>query len=182
MAEEIWKDIPGFEGLYKASSYGRIKSLSRVIRGEDNRTGLMISKEIILKPYAKRSGHLSIHLTKDGEQRTFNVHRLVASAFLPNPNDLPVINHIDGNPGNNNIGNLEWCTQKHNLRHAREMLGNKPNNHRKVLCVETGEVYYSMAEAGRILNDPRITSDNVNHAIRFGRRCGGYHWKYLSIR
>lgn len=182
MDEEIWKDIPGYEGLYQASSYGRIKSLSREVRGKDSRAGAMFSKDRILKTHIKPSGHLGIHLTKNRVAVRYNVHRLIAITFLPNPDNLPVINHIDGDPGNNKIDNLEWCTQKHNIKHAREVLGNKPNNHREVVCTETGVVYYSMAEAGRLLNDPRVTSGNVQHAIKTGRRCGGYHWKYLTVR
>lgn len=101
---EIWKDVIGYEGLYQVSSLGQIKSLS--YSGG--------SKERILKQYTRPDGYLSVALTKDGKHMTKTVHRLVATAFLPNPNNLEMINHKDEVRSNNSVDNLEWCSRSYN--------------------------------------------------------------------
>ena len=97
---EIWKDIEGYEGLYQVSDKGRVKSL-------------WFGKERILKPVSCR-GYLQVDLCKNGLKKMCKIHRLVAMTFLPNPNNLPQINHIDEDKTNNNANNLEWCTAKYN--------------------------------------------------------------------
>lgn len=112
---EIWKDIKGYEGLYQISNFGRIKSLPKK---RINGTNFYIQKEKILKPQLKTKRYLGINLTKNKMHKNFLVHRLVAEAFIDNPYDLPQVNHKDCNKLNNNINNLEWCTQEENLNHA----------------------------------------------------------------
>lgn len=113
---EIWKDIEGYEGHYKVSNLGRIKSL---IKWNGNR---YVKCERILKPYRQKSiknyYRSVIKLKKYGVSKDCKVHRLVAKAFIDNHNNYPMINHIDGNPLNNCVENLEWCTQKENVKHA----------------------------------------------------------------
>ena len=99
--EEIWKDIVGYEGHYQVSNKGRVKSFKQ-------------GKERILKPSNNGWGYLSVQLFKNGEMKMCKVHRLVAKAFLSNPNNLPQINHKDENPSNNRVENLEWCDSKYN--------------------------------------------------------------------
>lgn len=101
--EEVWKDIKGYEGKYQVSNLGRIKSLSY------RNTG--ISK--ILVPKINK-GYYEIGLYLNGIRKMFFVHRLVALTFIPNPNNLPQINHIDEDKTNNCVDNLEWCTQAYN--------------------------------------------------------------------
>jgi hypothetical protein len=110
---EIWKPIEGYETLYEVSNYGRVKSKERFTTGKRNRK--LPSK--ILKPF-ENNGYLRVSLCKDGKSRDIRVHRLVAIAFIENHQNKPYINHKDGNPGNNHFTNLEWCTQKENIRHA----------------------------------------------------------------
>lgn len=99
--KEIWKDIPDYDG-YQISNLGRLKSLKRNITMKCN----------------KRGDYNSIGLyNKDGYKR-FNIHRLVAQVFIPNPDNLPCVNHIDGNKLNNCVDNLEWCTHSENSKHA----------------------------------------------------------------
>lgn len=112
---EIWKDIKGYEGLYQISNFGRIKSLPKK---RINGTNFYIQKEKILKLQLKTKRYLGINLTKNKMHKNFLVHRLVAEAFIDNPYDLPQVNHKDCNKLNNNINNLEWCTQEENLNHA----------------------------------------------------------------
>ena len=113
--EEIWKDIEGYEGLYQVSNFGNVKSLSKMWKSG---SGYYIQKEIILKQQLKSKRYLGVGLTKNKKWKNFLVHRLVAEAFLENPNHYNQINHIDCNKLNNNIENLEWCSQEQNLEHA----------------------------------------------------------------
>ena len=112
MQTEIWKDAVGYEGLYQVSNMGRVKSMARLsIQGHQ-------IYERILKPGKVKHGYPKYGLCKGGKVYYKNLHRLIAEAFIPNPTNLPCINHIDNNPGNNTIENLEWCTFSHNTRHA----------------------------------------------------------------
>ena len=108
---EIWRPIKGYEGLYEVSNLGRIKSLKRLVKKWD---GYRIVPEKILTPRANNRGYLRINLCKDGITKTFSPHRLVAEAFIPNPDNLPCVNHKDENPLNNVVSNLEWCTYSYN--------------------------------------------------------------------
>lgn len=116
--QEVWKDIKGYEGFYQISNKGRIKSL-QYWNGREFKTG-----EKILTVHAQKSNTCQsyarsvVKLTKRGGKKTFKVHRLVAEAFLDNPNKYPIVNHKDGNPLNNDVSNLEWCTQKYNMEQA----------------------------------------------------------------
>ena len=106
--EEIWKDIEGFESIYQVSNHGRVRSLDRL----DN-LGKRI-KGIIRKISKQSSGHNYVLLSKNGKPKRESVHRLVGNAFIPNPNNLPYMNHKDENPDNNRVENLEWCTVLYN--------------------------------------------------------------------
>ena len=113
--EEIWKDIEGYEGLYQVSNLGRVKSLAKKA-GTSNRT------EKIIKNNVTRYGYYLNTLCKDGVVSYKSTHRLVAQAFIPNPQSKPTVNHIDGNRKNNNVSNLEWCTQQENIIHKFKVL------------------------------------------------------------
>lgn len=112
---EIWKDIKGYEGLYQISNYGNVKSLERVI--EDNK-GSYIKKEKILTPTINNRGYYHIGLRNNSKTKYYYVHRLVAEAFIPNPNNYPIINHKDEDKTNNKVDNLEWCTPKYNANYG----------------------------------------------------------------
>ena len=102
--EEIWKDIKGYEGKYKVSNLGNVKSLNY------NRT----CKERILKYGINTDGYLFVGLSKNGIHKNFLIHRLTAQAFIENPDNLPQVNHIDEDKSNNCVENLEWCTAEYN--------------------------------------------------------------------
>lgn len=102
--KEKWKDIEGYEGLYKVSDYGRIISTKKKNGYKDYLIGTMDNK-----------GYCRVTLNKDAVSKTFSVHRLVAQAFLPNPENKPCIDHIDTNPSNNRVENLRWVTHKENM-------------------------------------------------------------------
>lgn len=109
---EIWKPIKDFEGLYEVSSTGKVRGVDRILHYRDNRTKLWKGKE--LAHSIKNDGYHKVTLMKDGKAYYFMVHRLVAQTFIPNPNNLPQVNHKDENPANNNVNNLEWCDNDYN--------------------------------------------------------------------
>lgn len=113
--EEVWKYIDGFED-YQISNFGRVKSFKN-------------GKEKILRYRKSSNGYLNIQLFKDGKSRTFKIHRLVANAFIDNPNNLSEVNHKDGDKTNNIVDNLEWSTRSHNIKHAFDNGLRKPYPH-----------------------------------------------------
>lgn len=118
MENEVWKDIRGYEGLYQVSNLGRVKSLSKNVKGRNY-------KEIIKAPSYGGKGYYRLSLCKNGKNKYFYIHRLVAQAFISNPNNYPCVNHIDCNIYNNNFDNLEWCTYKYNNNHGKHELKRK---------------------------------------------------------
>ena len=121
--EEIWKDIKGYEGKYQISNLGKVKSL--------------IGNSKILKPEI-RAGYYSIQLCKNGKCTHKRIHRLVAEAFIPNPNNLPMINHKDENKLNNNVDNLEWCDNTYNSQYPNDL---------SVYCFDLDKYFRSASEA-----------------------------------
>lgn len=120
---EIWKDIKEYEGLYQVSNYGRVRSLNY------NHT----KKIRELKVYTNEFGYLRAYLRKDNITNVFFVHRLVADAFIPNPLNLPQVNHKDENKTNNNVENLEWCSCTYNINYGtrKEKVAKKNTNGKK---------------------------------------------------
>ena len=118
--KEVFKSIPNFSIRYQISNLGRVKRLERVIeRPTDKHCPKLVCKEIILKPKITKFGYQYLKLVKDdGTRKDIFVHRLVASAFVENPDNKPCVNHKDGNKQNNNASNLEWSTIKENNQHA----------------------------------------------------------------
>ena len=129
--KEVWKDINGFEGYYQISNYGRIRSLDRlIIRSDGNPLPL---KGRILKQNLKKSGRLQIMLTKNSVYKVYQVHRLVAEHFIPNPNNWPEVNHKDENPLNNHVDNLEWCTPSYNVNYGTRIKRQAEKLYKKVI-------------------------------------------------
>lgn len=115
---EVWKDIPGYEGYYQISNNGIVKSLARVIYRSDNVR--QTYKESIKKQTLGKRGYYFVTLCKHGVMKKLKVHRLLAILFIPNPYNKPHVNHIDGNKLNNDLENLEWCSNLENLIHAHQ--------------------------------------------------------------
>lgn len=112
MENEIWKPVVGYEGLYEVSNTGNVKSLGNKVWKNAR----------ILKPQVRgKSGYLFVRLSKDGQAKGINIHRLVAETFIPNPLNLPIVNHKDENRTNNHVDNLEWCTVSYNSKYSMKL-------------------------------------------------------------
>ena len=144
---ETWKDVAEYEGFYQVSNKGNVYSVGRVDSRGHRRRGR------ILKPKYDRGGYLTVNLCKNGKMKTKKVHRLVAGAFLPNPNGLPQVNHRDEDKDNNNVENLEWCDARYNSNHGtrNERMAQAQSKKVRAVNAKTGDVveFNSTAEAGR---------------------------------
>ncbi len=164
--EEVFKDIVGYEGLYQVSNFGRVKSFPR----------WGTTKELkILKQYKNRYGYMYVCLYKNGKPKKHTVHRLVAEAFIPNPDNKPEVNHKYGIKTDNRATELEWTTKSENIKHSYKTL-NKKNYTKQVICIETGKVYDSLLEASK---ECGCSKNHISDCCRGKRNTtGGYHWKY----
>ena len=154
---EIWKPIPGYEGIYEASNLGRIRTANGKTTSSA-RYPVRVWKQRVLKPkvQTRENGRKDqrVNLWKDGEEKTLLVARLVAMSFLPMPFDKLTVNHINGNPMDNRVENLEWCTLSDNIRHAFNT-GLQSRCEKPVVLIRASDLeetrFKSMAEASRYL-------------------------------
>lgn len=124
--KEVFKPINGYEGFYSVSNLGRVYSHSRKISGALSYSGFHYKKGKMITPQIGATGYPKATLSKNGIAKQENIHRLVALAFIPNPLNLPQVNHIDGNKANSTLTNLEWVSAKENANHAIQYLSS-PN-------------------------------------------------------
>ena len=168
----LWKEIAGYEGMYLISDKGEVISLPRTVKCGDK---TLHRKSKPIKTHWRGREKLkyeAVSLSKDGTRKTFSVHRLVANAFLPNPENLPEVNHKDGNTFNNAVENLEWCSHQYNIEYSK----NKP-----VAQIKDGivlAVFKSIKEAGKQTGIKRTGINNVVCGI--AKIAGGFNWKYCD--
>ena len=165
---EEWKDIAGYEGLYQISNLGRVKSL------RNNK----MRKEKILKVKKNTTGYLYLSLYKNNVGKNYLLHRLVAEAFLENPNNYPCINHKDENKEKNNVNNLEWCTYLYNSRYGTRTERIVKSRLISIYCLETNKYYNSIKQASEELN---LDSSHIVKVLK-GRQkqTKGYTFRYAN--
>ena len=165
--DEIWCDIEGYEGLYQISNKGHVKSLK-------------CGKERILKPGWNAGGYLKVHLFKNAAAQDRLVHRLVAEAFIPNPENKPQVNHKDENKLNNCVNNLEWSTAKENSNYGsrNERLSRKILQYSK-----SGEFIREWPGALEVERELNINHSNIAACCKCKRNfAGDYRWRYKEER
>jgi hypothetical protein len=179
---EIWCEIKDFEGLYQVSNMGRVKSLKREVLGKMNSTRIIFEK--LLSDRDNGKGYRVLELYKDSKRYFKKVHRLVAEAFIPNPENKPEVNHIDTDKTNNCVTNLEWVTGKENSKHIYDA-GKKPmpNLNKKVYQLdEYGNIiatYDSAKEAAIAVGGSK--SEQVACVARGDKKSfKGTYWKYAT--
>ena len=171
---ETWLPVKGYENLYEVSNLGRVKSLPK--------KGFCRNSTHLLRQRDNGFGYKICQLMKNGKRRVISTHRLVAIAFIPNPDNKKQVNHKDGNKYNNHYSNLEWCTNSENQLHKFRVLGAKANGgkqKRKILCCGTKTIYPSAYHASRATGINRGNIFNVASDCYGFKTAGGYHWKFV---
>ena len=167
--KEVWKDIKNYEGLYQISNFGRIKSLH------------CKNEKIIKQILTKTCKYYTVGLYKNKKRKTLLVHRLVAQAFIPNPNNLVEVNHKDENKLNNCVDNLEWCSHIYNMKYGNCLKKIKANQHRKKINQYDLEGNFikqwsSVSEIKEKLNITNIASSCLGRY----KQCNGFIWRYAD--
>ena len=166
---EIWRDIKNYEGIYEVSNLGRIKSISRNGTIKENR---------ILKPN-KVMGYSQVGLQKYGTRKYKKIHRLVAEAFIPNPENKKEVNHKDGNKANNCVDNLEWVTTSENQLHSYYEL---KNNIKSVIQLSlNNEIIKEWESIAKVEQELKISNADICKCCKGKRKtAGGYKWRYKA--
>ena len=162
----IWRPVPKFEDLYEVSNTGEIRSINPRYKNKQ-----------YLKQTTSNKGYKNVCLCRKGAQTTVSIHRLVAIAFIPNPNNLPCVNHKDEDKTNNNVDNLEWCSYYYNNIYGQRLTKSVLKQSIPVRCVETGIVYSSAYAAQRETDIKQSGIWKCCHGQR--KTAGGFHWKLV---
>ena len=177
-AVEVWRPVRDFEGLYEVSNLARVRSVSRWVQAG---TTKRLAKSTILKSHPLPSGYLTVTLKDKGRTATVTIHRLVAEAFVPNPNNLQDVNHKDEEKTNNLPSNLEWCDRKYNINYGTGKY-RKTENYRKPieqLTLDGKHVAYfeSARQAARVTD---YKQSRLWEALSGKRKTAyGYQWRYV---
>ena len=185
---EIWKPIPEYEDYYEASTLGRIRSKGRFIPCPKSKTGQSYKQGRILRPSFTKDGYPQLCLVVNTKRKTFKVHRLIALTFIPNPQHLEEVDHINGIKYDNQPKNLRWCTKQENCEWRSD------RKRKQVLCKETGQVFRTSYEAAFWVINKGIkpkgkpfTTNYKNVARNIRKACLGhqpyahsFHWAYLE--
>lgn len=201
MLEEIWADVKGYEGLYQVSTLGQVRSLDRIYEYQSsagrNYTRLIKGRVLKQTCYLK---YMGVGLAVKGVIKNCLVHRLVAEAFIPNPDNLPQVNHKDEDPSNNCVDNLEWCSASYNVNYGsrndlvsvalkgrskspeqveqmrQRMIGHVPWNKglqtTPLVCLDAGVTFQGCTEAAKWAGD--VTPEGVRYACKHHCCCNGH--------
>lgn len=184
LRKEIWKQIKGYEGYYEVSNLGNVKSVKRFYRLKENGKKVEV-KEKYINPFIS-SGYSRVSLTKNGKSKKYSVHRLVAEAFIPNPNNLPLVNHKDETRNNNCVNNLEWCTHRYNINYgttieriSKSVIQSKTT--RKVNVYKDNLLIGCFDSVREAITKLNISGSNVYKCLigKQNTACG-YSWRYCD--
>lgn len=181
---EVWKDIQGYEGLYQVSNMGRVRSLERKVKRWDGYRTVPAGMPKIQK---SNSGYFRVELWKDWKGKKYLIHRLVAQAFIPNPENLPQVNHLNEDKTDNRVENLEWCTAKYNSNYGTHNEKLSKAASKAILQYTQDNIF--VAEYASLQDAERVTGvlkSNICQYLRRDENCrygnrqsaGGYIWKY----
>ena len=177
LPKPIWKDIKGYEGLYQINQLGEVRSLNYHMQKKVKR----------LKSAIDTKGYKIYSLSKSNELKTHKAHRLVAEHFIPNPNCFVEVNHKDENKRNACVWNLEWCTRKYNVNYGKRSVeagnaikGEKHPSSKKIICIETGEIFGSITDATFYITGKRRGGNICECAKGHRKTAYGFHWKYID--
>lgn len=178
---EEWKPVVGFEGYYEVSSLGRVRSVERAVI--DKRGRRRMYPAMMLATYLNCHGRVLIGLWRDNRINRMSVHRLVAMAFLPNPDNLPEVNHKDENPQNNRVDNLEWCTHFYNQNYGTRVERTSRKLWVPVIGIDKDGNEYrfaSMLEAAEKTGARKQDISKICRGCGRLKRSGGYRWRYAE--
>lgn len=184
MTEEIWKPVVGYEGRYEVSNLGRVRSVDHKYTRPHFRTGApteySVKGRVIYQYCKKDTTTYNVRLSKGPTVKTHAVHRLVAQAFIPNPDNLPEVNHMDENRHNNRADNLEWCTGDYNLHYGTHIDRSAAGHWKKILqCDMQGNVIREFNSITQAANTFGVTIQAISRVlIGKNRQCRGFLWKY----
>ena len=176
---ELWRPVKGYEGFYEVSNLGRVRSVDRFVRNSHNGDYTVFKKSIIKKPTLDDGGYETITLNKEGRWETRLVHRLVAIAFLGDPEEGQEVNHKDENKRNNQVSNLEWCSKAYNVRYGTRARRAAAKRSRPVLqCTLDGEIIQEYQSLSSVKEDG-FNPSNVK-AVCDGKfsQMNGYGWRW----
>lgn len=179
-ASEEWKPVVGYEGLYEVSSMGRVKSLKRTVIGKDGKTREIKEK---LLTQTDSNGYLYVTLSDHGECRAFPVHRLVATAFIPNPENLSDVNHKDEDKTNNSVDNLEWMSHKDNLNYGtyKERMALAVSKPVSQIDKKTGVIIAIYPGQKFAEEATGINYSCISACCRgVSKSAGGYYWSFVN--
>ena len=176
--KEEWRPISGYERLYEISNLGRVKSLKRWIRA--NRTGRRIIKSKILSICVNSAGYSIVVLCNNGKKKSHMVHRLVAESFISNPTKYPCVNHKDEDKTNNNVSNLEWCTQEYNANYGTGVAKCSSAKFKPVCMLNDNlEVLHCYESAKNAELETGISRKTISRVCNGkSKSAGGYKWKF----
>lgn len=186
MEGEIWKDVVGYEGLYEISNYGRIKSLPvNVNHSRGNGMTRPKNERILKQVLSKRTGYLRMCLCKENKKKSYQMHRLIAIAFIPNPQNKPCINHINGVKHDNSLKNLEWVTVKENNIHKFTHLGHVSGRKNKI-----SNTIYKYTFDGELVDvikdtwdvDPKYKHNVMNVCFGYNNSFDNHTWSFKPIK
>lgn len=172
----IWKPIPGWEGFYEASNVGVIKSVERVFFVK---TKAMITSTGILRPHFDKDCYLHIGLCREGKEYDYRINQLIAKTFIPNPQNKPLTDHINGVRWDNRVENLRWATHSENAKASFEY-GRKANGSKAINKLTlTGEIIKTYEAIGHVKKDG-YNRRSVNEAVLRGKSLYGFKWEYVQ--